>query len=192
MEKRQRYVPNLIGDMAECDVNYIRLLRLFPNMHEQDQLSFGVDNLHHSAAPQADVSTDEAPEATVTIEIAERCRYTTMLKVRVEAAAEWRDQPEWLNFPYLEIRIYHDTKSAEVTSFQRQGDFKFRHMAQSQHQNSERNTQLYHSDEKSQINIFLGELLCHCFDHGHSLERFSETALSGSDKPALIDSDKSS
>jgi uncharacterized protein len=34
--KSKRYVPDLVADMAECDANYIRLLRLFPSMDKTD------------------------------------------------------------------------------------------------------------------------------------------------------------
>lgn len=145
MNGNRRYVPDLIADMAECDANYIRLLRLFPNISEEDFLEFGIEG-----------TTEDG--AIVSIIISERCPYTTMLTVRV---SNEEDKP-WVKWPNLEVRLYHDVKSAEVVSFQRHRNFKYRYHTP--------NRQMYQPDEKSQINRFLGELLAFCTEHGRSLE----------------------
>ncbi|MFN3235948.1 MAG: DUF1249 domain-containing protein [Pseudomonadales bacterium] len=155
MNKRRRYVPNLIADMAECDANYIRLHRLFPHMADQDQLEFGVDANGQSGNQISSLTEDGA---TVTISIVERCPYTTMMLVRV---ASEEDKP-WIRWPTLEVRVYHDIKSAEVVSFERHRNFKFRYHTPNQ--------KMFQPDEKSQINRYFGELLTFCYEHGHSLE----------------------
>lgn len=142
---KRRYVPNLKSDMAECDANYIRLLRLFPAIHEQDSLEFGVEG-----------TTDDG--AVVTIAIAERCPYTTMLSVRV---TNDQDKP-WIRWPVLEVRVYHDLNTAEVISFERHRNFQYRYQTP--------NPQMFQPDEKSQINKYFGELLTFCVEHGRALD----------------------
>ena len=141
---RRRYVPDLISDMAECDANYIRLLRLFPNMRDEDSLEFGVHG-----------TTEDG--AIVNIRIIERCPYTTMLVVEVRGE---QDQP-WIKWPSLEVRVYHDVNSAEVVCFERHRNFKYRYNTP--------NPKMFQPDEKSQINRFFGELLTFCLQHGHAL-----------------------
>jgi len=182
MTNRRRYVPDLIADMAECDANFIRLHRLFPMMSEEDSLEFGVD-ARGKRTPSLDVVRSAARDlitrdamtretmtegatiqsttedgAIVTLKILERCPYTTMMTVKV---TNEEDKP-WVRWPTLEVRIYHDIKSAEVVSFQRHRNFKFRY--------NTHNQQMYQPDEKSQINRYFGELLTFCYEHGHSLE----------------------
>jgi uncharacterized protein YqiB (DUF1249 family) len=142
---KRRYVPDLISDMAECDANYIRMLRLFPNLMVEDSLEFGIQG----------TTTDGA---IVNVTISERCPYTTMLTVRVTN----EEDKSWVKWPLLEVRLYHDVNSAEVVSFQRHRNFKYRYSMPNPH--------MFQPDEKSQINRFLGELLTFCIKHGHSLE----------------------
>jgi uncharacterized protein YqiB (DUF1249 family) len=141
---KRRYVPDLISDMAECDGNYIRLLRLFPNLQNEDGMEFGVQGRMEDGA-------------MVTIKITERCPYTTMLKVDVISE---EDKP-WIKWPSLEIRVYHDVNSAEVVSFERHRNFKYRYYTP--------NSRMFQPDEKSQINRFFGELLTFCLQYGHTL-----------------------
>jgi len=131
--------------MAECDANYIRLLRLFPKMAHEDSLEFGLTG-----------TTEDG--AVVNVSIDERRPFTTMLTVKVANDA---DKP-WVKWPMMEVRVYHDVKSAEVVSFQRHRNFKYRYHTP--------NRNMFQPDEKSQINRFLGELLTFCAEHGHSLE----------------------
>ncbi len=148
---RRRYVPDLISDMAECDANYIRLLRLFPNIHAEDDLEFGVQGIMEDGA-------------IVNIQIIERCPFTTMLAIDVSSDEH---QP-WIKWPRLEVRVYHDVNSAEVVSFERHRNFKYRYYTL--------NPKLFQPDEKSQINRFFGELLTFCLSQGRvlSLQDFSE------------------
>lgn len=148
--------------MAECDSNYIRLLRLFPALAkpaqmDDDSIEFGIEG-----------TTEDG--AIVSILVTERCPFTTMLTVRV---TNEEDKP-WVKWPVLEVRLYHDVNSAEVVSFQRHRNFKYRY--------STPNPQMYQPDEKSQINRFLGELLTFCLEHGRSLETVPLSAFS-KDRP---------
>ncbi|HJL61407.1 MAG TPA: DUF1249 domain-containing protein [Pseudomonadales bacterium] len=153
MKKKRRYVPDLVADMAECDANYIRLNRLFPHMDKEDYLEFGVDS-----ASRATVQGTTVDGAVVTMKIEQRCPYTTMRTVIV---TNEEDKP-WVKWPTLEVRVYHDIKSAEVKSFERHRNLKFRYPTP--------NENMFQPDEKSQINKYFGELLKFCYEYGHSLE----------------------
>lgn len=144
MTNKHIYVPDLIADMAECDANYIRLRRLFPDMDQEDDVKFGVRGTMEDGA-------------TVEIKITERCPFTTMLTVHVDSE---EDKP-YIRWPNLDVRIYHDVKTAEVVRFERHRNFRFRYPTP--------NPDMFQPDEKSQINKFLGELLTFCIEHGHSL-----------------------
>ena len=131
--------------MAECDANYVRLVRLFPDMRVQDSRHFAIEGV-----------TEDGAE--VRIDIRERCPFTTMLSVHVSNG----DDKPWVRWPELEIRVYHDVASAEVISFQRQRNFRYRYELPNDH--------MYQPDEKSQINRFLGELLTFCLANGRAVE----------------------
>ena len=139
------YVPDLIADMAECDANYIRLRQLFPDMDEKSDLKFGI-------------RTTTREGATVVIRITARCPFTTMLTVNVTS----QNEELFVKWPNLDVRIYHDVRSAEVIRFDQHRNFRFRYPTP--------NDNMFQPDEKSQINKFLGELLTHCIEHGYSLE----------------------
>ena len=139
------YVPDLIADMAECDANYIRLRQLFPDMGEKSDLKFGI-------------RTTTREGAMVVIRITERCPFTTMLTVNVTS----QNEELFVKWPNLDVRIYHDVRSAEVIRFDQHRNFRFRYPTP--------NDNMFQPDEKSQINKFLGELLTHCIEHGYSLE----------------------
>lgn len=139
------YVPDLVADMAECDANYIRLRKLFPDMDAQESRQFGIH-------------TKTREGAKVVIRIEERCPFTTMVSVDVSSE---EDQP-LIRWPYLELRVYHDVRSAEVARFERHRNFRYRY--------STPNENMFQPDEKSQINKYLGELLNYCLEHGYSLQ----------------------
>jgi uncharacterized protein YqiB (DUF1249 family) len=157
MINRKRYVPNLISDMAECDANYLRLCQLFPQMNEEDSVEFGIEASGRNAIAFS-LAGDVKKEAKVEIKIYQRCPYTTMLKVTVTNV---EDAP-WIKWPTMEVRIYHDANSAEVTSFEQHRNLKFRY--------AQPNEKMFQPDEKSQINKYLGELLTYCINNGYCLD----------------------
>lgn len=137
------YQVDLRRHMAECDANYWRLSRLMPDLGTVSRRAFGL--CMRNAVP-----------AEVAIEVTERSPYTTTLRVRHLAAFPWVRVPEIL------VRMYHDARTAEVLACEderpRQGRYPYP------------NQRMYQMDEKTQLNVFLGEWLSHCLDHGHSLE----------------------
>ena len=129
--KNRSYSVDLIRQMAECDANYIRLLKLIPALR----------NCRDGAAGTP---------------IARHC------KVGEFVIADRHDGRGGLTNPCMQVRIYHDASTAEVTSYQNHRNFK-PHYAQP-------NPAMYQRDEKVQVNRFLGEWLTLCLQAGRSLK----------------------
>ena len=141
--KTRRYNMDLPAHMAECDANYLRLLKLFPDLREQDQAAMGID-LNGS-------------RFEVRLKVLERSPYTTLVRLS--------QQPEvpWSHRATLTIRLYHDARSAEVVEYQGK-----RHFLKAVYDYP--NVDMRHPDEKAQINRFLGEYLSLCLAHGVAAE----------------------
>ena len=126
--------------MAECDANYLRLMKLFPSLRDEDVSVFGVvigDNPYQ-----------------VHIEVHERGPDTTMRRLTQLPKAPWSTKPA------LSVRLYHDARSAEVVEYQRDGHFRAVYDYPNRHMRL--------PDEKAQVNRFLGEFLSMCLVHGVS------------------------
>lgn len=147
-EVKKRYCPNLASDGAECDVNYIRLCQLMPEMADNDKIEFGIASNYHEPAH-------------IRIEVIERCRYTTIVAMFF-SNLNTLTQNQWEGLRAMQIRIYHDLKTAEVVSCDQVRQFKSRYEYP--------NTGMLHPDEKSQMNHFLGEILSHCLANGHAVD----------------------
>ena len=93
---------------------------------------------------------------TVEIKILEAFKYTTTLEITQKPELK-----EWMTNPSMLVRAYHDASTAEVVSYQGHHNLKSRYF--------QPNTKMYHSDEKMQVNVFLGEWLSHCLKVGRSL-----------------------
>ena len=71
----KRYSIDLPAHMAECDANYLRLMKLFPSLRDEDVNVFGVvvgDNPYQ-----------------VHIQVRERGPYTTMIQLTQLPSAPW-------------------------------------------------------------------------------------------------------
>ncbi len=146
--RRNRYSVDLPSHMAECDANYHRVMRLFPNLRdtEEERIALPLPNLN----------------AEVVFEVLERGPYTTLIKIDLTAQEKWMDMA---TTPAMTVRVYHDAQSAEVVSYQHQNRF---HGAYDYP-----NTRMRQRDEKVQINRFLGEFLTLCQEHGASTQPIS-------------------
>ncbi len=147
--RQKNYSIDLRAHMAECEANYARLMRLMPMLVDGDQSRFAI------------TLGDSEPQ--VILRIVERHRYTTVIELsqsngRESENGDAGDMPE----TRLEIRVYHDAKSAEVITFQDQRRFRAVYEYP--------NRQMRHPDEKVQVNRFLGEFLQMCILHGISIE----------------------
>lgn len=137
-QKRGKYSVNLAAMHATCECNYVRLLQLFPDYETSNSREF------------------QLPDgARVRIEVVERCRYTTLLRVQQHGSVN-----AWLSAPRFDLRAYHDARMVEVTGFQAQSRVAARYEYP--------NRQMHSRDEKSQQNLFLAEWLSYCLQQGCS------------------------
>ncbi len=140
-QSRDRYSVDLKSHMAECDANYHRLMRLFPDLRERGDRVI--------ALPLAGFATD------VEFTVLEKGPYTTLLRIVVTAEERWAQLATDVK---LTVRVYHDAHSAEVVSYQNQKRFH------GVYEYPNRN--MRQRDEKVQINRFLSEFLDICLAHG--------------------------
>ena len=93
--KKSQYAVDLPSMHSICEMNYVRLHRLFSDYEKTNSRNFALG------------------EARVCIEVVERCRYTTILHIHQAGGPE-----KWLSGLQLEVRAYHDAGMVEVSSFQ--------------------------------------------------------------------------
>ncbi len=136
---RTRYKIDLKRFLAECEANYRRLTKLFPDM---------------AVAAERRLGLDGAPAREVVLEVCERGPYTTLLRIqqRVPAAQCW------LRTPTLLVRVYHDARLAEVTACEGERNIWPRQQYP--------NARMLQRDEKAQWNRYLGEWLAACLANG--------------------------
>lgn len=141
---KERYKVDLPLQMAECEANYLRLSKLLAYAHTDD-LRFMVARadqqwLHH-------------------LRVTERSPYTTTLELSRTAVGE---SSAWLSMPRLTLRMYHDAKLAEVLAWEGHKRLRPRY--------DYPNQSMYQSDEKYQLNRFLGEWLAVCLEQGQAVD----------------------
>jgi uncharacterized protein YqiB (DUF1249 family) len=120
---------------ALCDANYRRVLQLFPDYEQRNDRRIA------------------AADAEVTLEVTDRGRYTTALRVTLSGVL-----PAPLGVSSFELRVYHDARMAEVIAFQSQrtGAPRFRYP----------NPQMHQRNEKLSQNQFAADLLSFCLAEG--------------------------
>ena len=136
----KRYKIDLPAHMAECDANYLRLLKLFPAVQLEASSTFAVDI--------------NGSRLEICLAVIERGPYTTLVKLTQLPQAPWSRKSS------MTIRIYHDARNAEVVEYQGKRHFRAVY--------DYPNADMRHPDEKEQINKFLGEYLSMCLAHGIS------------------------
>ena len=173
---KNSYSVDLIKQMAVCDANYIRLLKLVPQLGAYLDKSFAdhinsVENRQHElteSEPEKALEglttqfciadqADESQRVTVEIKILEAFKYTTTLEI-----VQKPEFKKWMTNPSMLVRVYHDASTAEVVSYQGHRNLQPRY--------TRPNPKMYHADEKMQVNEFLGEWLTHCLKVGRSLK----------------------
>ncbi len=138
---RERYRVDLVELQTACEANYARLMRLLPHMRQ------------HSQSRRVALSQGEHLLGVLALDVLESCPYTTTLCVRQEHSLPW------LPVPQLEVRVYHDARMAEVVGAENERRLHIRYPYP--------NAAMHQPDEKSQLNLFLGEWLSHCLACGH-------------------------
>lgn len=141
--KSKRYNIDLPAHMAECDANYLRLIKLFPGLRDSESVTIGVDL--------------NGTRFEVCVDVLEVSPYTTLIRLTQ------RPEVPWSHRASLTIRLYHDARSAEVVEYQGK-----RHFLKAVYDYP--NVDMRHPDEKAQINRFLGEYLSVCLAHGVAAE----------------------
>jgi len=145
----RRYSVDLPAHMAECDANYVRLQRLFPDLRDKPEQTINLPL--------------QALHAQVVFEVLEKGPYTTLVRIDVQAEKTDSEATRWIELvgaPTMTVRVYHDARSAEVVSYQAQNRF---------HSSYEYpNSRMRQRDEKAQLNRFLSEFLTLCLEHGAS------------------------
>lgn len=135
--KKKPFKLDIAEMHAVCEANYARLLRLFPDYENTNSRNFSVG------------------EARVTLEVIERCRYTTIFHLY-----QYHAHDRWLGRLRVELRSYHDAGMLEVGMFQ-----SHRKIAARYHYPNER---MYQQDEKAQQNRFLADWFEHCLLNGRA------------------------
>ena len=143
--RKSRYKLDLSGLHAQCETNYARLMQLLPDINTIDLREFDIST-----------STDEG-SARISIEVVERCKYTTMLTVY-----QSNTLVNWVPAPKYDVRVHHDAAMAEVIGFRAHRKVLAKY--------DYPNEKMLHQDEKYQLNCFLGEWLSHCLQLGSCVE----------------------
>ena len=139
---------DLAALISECDANYLRIRRLFPNLDSRRswQLVLPIG--------------DQEFNVECTVEASDK--YTRLLRISQRSFFPDAGLREF-GAPNLLVRIYLDTNSAEVVEMQRQRDF--RPWTKPQPRSGQA------AFEKLYINRFLGEYLNFCMRHGALAEK---------------------
>ena len=176
---QSKYSIDLQNHMAVCDANYIRLLKLLPQLEAyRDRIlenSSRSGNNFDTADKYKESSGDDiykplgeikrefcisdatatGEAVTVELTILETFKYTHTLQMIQKPALI-----KWIKSPIMIVRVYHDASTAEVISSQGHKNFQSRYPLL--------NPKMYHSDEKKQVNLFLGDWLSLCLSEGRS------------------------
>jgi uncharacterized protein YqiB (DUF1249 family) len=140
---KERYKVDLPLQMAECEANYMRLTKLVAR-NAVDEIRFMV--------------TRADQQWLHLLKITERSPYTTTLELSRTAVGV---TSSWLSMPKLTLRMYHDARLAEVLAWEGHKRLRPRY--------DYPNQSMYQSDEKYQLNRFLGEWLSLCLEQGQDL-----------------------
>ena len=135
---KKRYRIDLPAHMAECDANYLRLMKLFPGLREEDVSVFAMVLGDHSHRVQ--------------LTVRERGPYTTLIELEQQRRCAWTPRL------FMLVRRYHDARSAEVVECHGARHFRPVYDYPNQH--------MHQPDEKAQVNRFLTEFLSMCLRHG--------------------------
>jgi uncharacterized protein YqiB (DUF1249 family) len=141
----RRHPIDLSARMAVCDGNYIRLLKLLPDLSPSARREFTLPAL--GATPTAQ---------SVVLEIIETFKYTSTVSISLETAS--MAPSTFYRPPAMLVRLYHDANTAEVTSYQDERRIRVLYQEDELPQ--------YYPDEKEQVNLFLADWLALCLEAG--------------------------
>jgi uncharacterized protein YqiB (DUF1249 family) len=170
LKKKYRFDIKMM--MADCEANYARICRIMPSVLLKGLTGNSANNSESiiSSAPAIDEAQDNISfdidlatnkPAKLSLSIAERCRFTTMvnLQVLIDSFVDVDGESGCVN---MSIRLYHDVNMAEVIAC----NHKPNRLASYEYPNE----LMFQPDEKAQQNRFLSEWLGLCSKHGMSSE----------------------
>lgn len=174
-----RHYP-LREQMAVCDANYIRLLKLLPAVSPSGWE--GAENARQKTLYAEEINrqvvipgAENALPMRVNFSIVERFRYTTEVSV-VQQLPHARGH---YSSPCMQVRMYHDAGTAEVISYQHHRQY---YKAPPMQGNTDWQGVTL---ERTQLNIFLAEWLVLCTNKGLAsdteLKRLMLSGYSGTD-----------
>ncbi len=137
---------DLSSRMAVCDANYLRLRKLLPD--------FGLGQSRAVLLP-AFASQRAGAAHRLLLCVTESFRYTSTVALTVELD---EPAPAWFRSPRLQVRLYHDAGTAEVTGYQDKTQFKAVYV--------DDDLPRFNGDEKNQLNLFLADWLTLCLEGG--------------------------
>lgn len=156
----RRYSIDLSEQMAVCDANYIRILKLLPDLRLMEN-----SYIKEIALP----SVTDNGQGKVLMELVESFKYTSTVRISQKPLEPNKGCEGYIATEML-IRMYHDASTAEVISYQGHKNFKASYPIPNQN--------MYHADEKQQLNLFLEQWLKLCQEEGlHPIEKVSEKYL---------------
>ncbi len=154
--QKARYKVDFSEHLAECEANYVRLLKLLPSYKEQNEWNFIVGN--------------ERVNGEMKVEVIDRAPYTTTLKIKqTKAVPAWA--LSWTKLPHITVCLYHDARLAEVVAWNNHRRLRQRYEYP--------NHNMYHNDEKAQLNKFLRDWLTTCQAQGRSDVQLSSLGING-------------
>lgn len=142
---KSSYVPDLKVQAAICEGNFARLRRCLPDFTVGQDVNFVLESAQHLSAD-------------ITLTVIERFRYTASVEITVHQ----HQVPDYVARQTFMVRVYLDANTAEVVTFARRGSFQGVYPYP--------NPDMFHADEKDQLNRWLSEWLQLLFSHGRSAE----------------------
>ena len=142
----RRHPIDLSARMAVCDGNYIRLLKLLPNVMPAARREFELPAVG---------AGDHATTQRVVLEVVETFKYTSTVSLSLDVPGK---SSAYYRPPAMLVRLYHDANTAEVISYQ--DERRIRVLIQ------EDELPRYYPDEKEQVNLFLADWLTLCLEAG--------------------------
>lgn len=155
----RRHPIDLSARMAVCDGNYIRLLKLLPDMTPAARRDFTLPELG---------DTGLAAIHHVVLEVVETFKYTSTVSIGLDAPAP---ASAYYRPPAMLVRLYHDANTAEVISYQDESNIRVLYQ--------EDELPRYYPDEKEQVNLFLADWLALCLDAGQGLAEMRKHPANG-------------
>ncbi|MGH1470530.1 MAG: DUF1249 domain-containing protein [Cellvibrionaceae bacterium] len=177
---KQRYRIDLAAQQAECELNYVRLSRLLVDLPTNNEWCFEIGDSQIQTYLVASIQ-DRAPYTT-TIQLIQ-CNASSIDDVKKIISKH--SQPalpidnaeqklsETLRSSSITVCMYHDANMAEVITWKNHKRLRARYEYP--------NKDMYHQDEKAQLNKFLGEWLTLCQKKGRVVMALADMGFKYSD-----------